>query len=174
MPGAVMADSNRVGVGPRHRRRRFVRSVVFLSICTAALLVVILASGDFRRSQRAMEQMRWHASVLTGRVGPSGLLPLNLEPAPAPERLSGMFRIEWMPRDDARLLRGSGKRCAVAQTGALLQVLGREGRAVLFFENGDFDAEWMTLDQFDEQFAKQQAEIRRLAGQTTLEPRETP
>jgi len=174
MPGAVTTDSKSGDAGPRDRRRRFVRSVIFLTLCTAALLAIILASGDFRRRQRAVEQMRWHASVLTGRIGPGGLLPLNLEPDPTPERLSGMFNIEWMPRDDARLLRGSGQRCAVAQTGPLLQVLGPEGRAVLFFDNGNFDAQWMTLDRFDDYFAKQQEEIRRLADRTPVEPPETP
>jgi hypothetical protein len=169
-----MEDSNQAGVGLRQRRRRFVRSVILLAICTVALLTLILASGDFRRRQRAMEQMQWHASVLTGRIGPGGHLPLNLEPDPAPGRMSGMLRIEWMPRDDARLMRDSGKRCAVAQTGPLLQVLGREGRAVLFFESGNFDAQWMTLEQFNDYFAKQQEELRRLADQAPVQPGETP
>lgn len=174
MPDAVTTDSYGVGAGPRDRRRRIIRSVILLALCTAALLALILASGDFRRRQRAVDQMRWHASVLTGRIGPGGLLPLNLEPAHAPERLSGMFRIEWMTRDDARLLRASGKRCVAAQTVPLLQVLGPEGRAVLFFEDGTFEAQWMTLDQFDDYFAKQQEEIRRLADRTPVEPPDMP
>ncbi|UCC31725.1 MAG: hypothetical protein JSU86_05485, partial [Phycisphaerales bacterium] len=82
------------------RRLSILRSVIVLAVATIALLVFILAQGDVRRRQRAMEQAQWHANGLAKRVGEAGALPLNLEPEPAPGRRLEMF--ESLSRQEAR------------------------------------------------------------------------
>ena len=147
------------------RRLSILRSVVLLIVATIALLVFILAQGDARRRQRAMEQARWHASTLAKRVGEAGALPLNLEPDPAPGRRLGMF--ESLSRQEARSLRRSDMRVIVAQTTPVLRVFAPDGRAAIFFRQGRFDVQWLTVQQFDELFAQQQDEIRRLEADVT-------
>ncbi len=129
------------------------------------MLVFILAQGDLRRRQRAMEQAKWHAATLAERTGPGGALPLNLEPAAAPRRRSPMFKIEWLDREEARLLRKRAEPYVAAQTVPLLQVLAPDGRAVILFQDGRFDVKWLTLSEFDARFAEQQRRIRRPDGE---------
>lgn len=147
------------------RRLSILRSVIVLALATIALLVFILAQGDARRRQRAMEQAQWHANILAKRVGEAGALPLNLEPDPAPGRRLGMF--ESLSRQEARSLRRSDKRVIAAQTTPVLRVFAPDGRGVILFQHGRFDVEWVTLQQFDELSAQQQDEIRCLEADAT-------
>ncbi|MGB2984336.1 MAG: hypothetical protein WBE26_00520 [Phycisphaerae bacterium] len=162
----LTADSPHDAVKLSRRRTPVSRSVIILVVGTVALFVFILVQGDLRRRQRAMEQAHLHAAALAKRVGEAGALPLNLELLPTPERKAKTYRVEQLSRQDARHLRKSGKRVIVAQTVPLPQVLTPDGRAVIFFEGGKFDVEWLTLPEFDELYAAQQDEIRRLAADT--------
>jgi len=158
---------NAVEAKRRSARRRLsiLRSVIVLAVATIALFVFILGQGDARRRQRAMEQAQWHANTLSKRVGESGVLPLNLEPEPAPGRQTDM--LESLSRQEARYLRQSDRRVIVAQTTPVLRVFAPAGRAVIFFQHGRFDVEWLTVAQFDELHAQQQDEIRRLEADST-------
>ncbi len=149
--------------GSSRRRVPIYRSVMFLVVGTIALLVFILVQGDVRRRQRAMEQAKRHVATLAKRVGDAGALPLNLQPEPVPERQPGMFRVECLARQDALYLRKSNRRGIIAQTTPVLQMLALDGRAVIFIENGRFDVNCLKLPEFDERFAAQRDDIRRLA-----------
>jgi hypothetical protein len=144
--------------------------VVALLVATVVLFAFILVQGDVRRRQRAMGQARRYVAALVNRLGEPGALPLNLDPAPAPDRSEGTSSIEPLSREDARLLRASGQRVVAAQTRPVFQVLLPGGRAVVFFADGRFDVEWLSLAKFDELYAAQQAEIRRLAADGPREP----
>ncbi len=151
-----------IGGDPVRRRKSILRSVLVLAVATIILFVFILVQGDIRRRQRNVDQAFWHAGTLAERAGETGVLPLNLEPVPTPGRQPGMF--EWVDRDDARHLRNSDERVIAAYTVRPLQLLLRDGRAVIVFERGRFDVEWMTLSRFDELFAAQREDIRRIAA----------
>ncbi len=163
-PATFGADS--AASGPARSRTPIHRSAIVLAICTIALLAFILVQGDSRRRQRAIEQLKRQTATLLERVGENDILPLNLEPNTDPTQQSKTLRVEWLTRQDARLLRKSTGRKIVAQTIPVRQVLGREGRAVILFEKGRFDVEWMTLSEFDEQYTAQLDEIRRQSGKS--------
>jgi hypothetical protein len=137
------------------RRKRIIRSAIRLTTASAFLIVFILFLGDLRRQERAMNQCRWHATTLTSRLGPAGTLPMNLEPIESPQRVTGMLRLEWLDRDQARALRDLNTRRIVAQTVPILQVVGRDGRGVIVFDDGQFEVIWMTLSEFDKVVAMQ-------------------
>jgi hypothetical protein len=148
---------------PARRRRSILRSAAVLAVATIILLVFILALGDIRRRNRAIDQARWHVGVLEERAGGTGVLPLNLEPAASPGRSRSMF--EWLNRDDARHLRASDRRVIAAYTVRPLQLLLRDGRAVVFFAAGRFDVQWVPISQFDELLAAQRDEIHRITAE---------
>ncbi len=163
-PATFGADS--AAPGPARSRTPIYRSAIALAICTIALLALILVQGDSRRRQRAIEQLSRQAATLVERAGESGVLPLNLEPYTDPGQQSKTIRVKWLTRQDARLLRKSAGRKIVVRTLPVRQVLGRQGRAVIFFETGRVDVEWVTLSKFNEQYAAQLDEIRRQSGQS--------
>lgn len=160
--------------GPTRSRTPIHRSAIVLTVCTIALLAFIFVQGDSRRRQRAIDQLRRQAATLVERVGESGILPLNLEPDTDPTQQSKAVRVDWLTRQDVRLLRKSAGRKIVVQTIPVRQVLARVGRAVIFFEKGRFDVEWLTLAEFDEQYAAQLDEIRRQSGDAHGDPLDVP
>ncbi len=137
------------------RRQRIIRSAIRLTAASACLIVFILFLGDLRRQERALNQCHWHASTLTSRLGPGNALPMNLEPIESPQRETGMLRLEWLDRDQVRALRDLNTRRIVAQTVPILQVVGRDGRGVIVFDDGQFEVTWMTLSEFDKAVAMQ-------------------
>lgn len=128
---------------------------VVLSIATMAVLLAITAAADIRRHQQAMDQARWHADVLTSRLGPNRTLPLNLEPADVAERLTPAVAIESPAPGEVVALRKVSTAIIAAQTVPQHMRLAPDGRAVIYFENGSFRVEWVTLDQFDRQMREQ-------------------
>lgn len=124
------------------------RSAVLLLVALAGLVCFILGLGDIRRERYAVEQARWHAAQYQQRVGDGGLLPLNLEPETAPSGVTQMISLEWPDHQAASALRERTGRILVAQTVRISQSLRRDGRAVIFFDKGRFDARWMTEAEF--------------------------
>ena len=139
-------------------------SAIVLLLATLALVAFICMLGDLRRKNNAITRTRWHADAFARRVAGTDVLPLNLEPDVPPELRNQIIQVEWLPRDAARYLRSSQRRVIVAYTRPLPRVLGSNGRAVVFFQDGRFDVEWLTLSRFDGLFAAQQEEIQRLAA----------
>ena len=170
-PGVVNPDS--AAVRSARRRVLLFRSVLWLVLTTVALLVFILVLGDVRRKNNALAQVTAHAAVYSERVGKDGTVPLNLE-VDLSTFLAGQqvkaFHIEWLSRDDARLLRGSAQSIIVAHTVPLSQTLAPNGRAVVLFTDGKFDVTWMALSQFDAQWEAQQQEVERRAAEARNEP----
>lgn len=124
------------------------RSAVLLLVALTGLVCFILGLGDVRRQRYAVEQARGHAAQYQQRVGDGGMLPLNLEPAPPPDGVRPMISLEWPDHRTAGVLRERSGRILVAQTVRISQSLRRDGRAVIFFEKGRFDAGWMTEAEF--------------------------
>ena len=152
------------GALPAARRRvRILSSVVLLLLAAATLIVFIGVLGDIRRQSNALLQAERHAATYAGRAEGTGILPLNLEPEAQDESGAGMIPIEWLGPDEARLLRKCRERVIVARTVPVVKAMGRNGRAVVFFRNGQFDVEWVTLSEFDELHTAQRAEIQRCA-----------
>ena len=145
-----------------------------LCVATAGLVAFILGLGDFRRQRNALAQVRWQATNYERRIGTGGLLPLNFEPDVPPEGRRRMIPLEWLDHQSAGMLRGSDRPIIVAQTVPILQVFGRNGRAVMIFRAGKFSVEWMALPRFDEVYAAQQELIRRVATERSGEKPPTP
>lgn len=151
-----------------HRRRRSVlRSVLLLALCTIVLFVFILVQHDVRRRQRNMDDAFRCAGVLTGRIGEAGILPLNLEVASGGAPPVSEFG--YLLRRDAHILRASSRPIITAWTAPVSRVFAPDGRAVIFFTNGRFDVEWLTLAEFDRSYAAQQDEIQRLGTEANRE-----
>lgn len=130
-------------------RKSPLQSTAVLLIAFLGLVAFILGLGDFRRQRYAVEQARWHAANYQRRTGEGGLLPLNLEPETPPGGANQMIALEWLDRQAATAARQRRGRVIVAQTVPITQVLRRDGRAVIFFQDGRFDAAWLSLAQFD-------------------------
>ncbi len=133
------------------------RSAAYLVIATLGLVAFILGLGDLRRQRNAVAQAKWHAGVFQARVGEGKALPLNLAPETPPEGAAQMIRLESLPHDAAMNLRGTTQPIIAAWTAPVLQVLRRDGRAVLLFHEGRFEVRWMTLRRFEELRARQTA-----------------
>ncbi|MBI4716814.1 MAG: hypothetical protein HY763_03340 [Planctomycetes bacterium] len=144
------------GPPPASHKRAIVRRSAALLAATAALVAFILLLGDMRRRNVAMERAQRFAEQLTGRVGQDGVLPLNLEPAPAAGQPAGGFRFTWLTRDEAHRLRGSHERILAAYSPGIECNLSPDGRAVLFFESGRFGAAWVSEKEFTALNAAQQ------------------
>ena len=156
-------------MNPDNPRKDVVRNAVVLCLATAGLVAFILGLGDFRRQRNALAQLRWHATTFERRIGAGGVLPLNFEPDVPPEGRRKMIPLEWLDREAAGKLRGSDRPIIVAQTVSILQVFGRNGRAVMTFRGGKLSVEWMTLPQFDGLYAAQQEFVRRLGAEKASE-----
>lgn len=130
-------------------KRSLFKSSVYLVLASAGLISFILGLGDIRRQRYALEQARWHAANFQKRVGEGGLLPLNLEPESPPPGASQMIALEWPDHQAAAAMREKKGRIIVAKTVPITQILRRDGRAVIAFENGRFDAQWMPLSPPD-------------------------
>ncbi len=166
--GTEVTISEEVAGGVR-TRPSIMRSAILPMVGTLALFAFILVQGDSRRRQRAVDQAQWHMENLAQLVGEAGVLPLNLAPESAPGHPSKMF--EWISRQEARRLRNSHQRVIISHTRNPERiVLGPSGRAVVFFKDGQFSAEWISLSRFEELFAAQQDHIRRLAGDAGSPP----
>ncbi len=157
-------------MNPNSPRKDVVRTAAVLCLAAAGLVAFILGLGDYRRQRNSLAQLRWHATNFERRIGEGGALPLNFEPEVPPEGRQKMIPLESLDRQAAARLRGSDRPILVAQTVPILQVFGRNGRAVMTFNKGKFAVGWMTLPQFDALHAAQQELLRRLAAQKPSEP----
>lgn len=156
-----VGEANQAAAGPTPRRAPVRRSIILLAVATVALAVFILALGDWRRRHMALDEARWYASELSNRVGEGLALPLNLEIEVPPELRPTLRKFDWLTREEAHRLRAKDGRFIVAQTGEVRQVLGSNGRAVVFFQGDGFECEWLTLAEFDALYATQEEELRR-------------
>jgi hypothetical protein len=136
------------------------RSVLLLAVCTVLLFLVIVAQGDLRRRQRSLEGARWYASILTQRMGETGALPLNLELPDEHPPVVG--RYTWLSRADARLLRATPHRVVAASSTPVPRILARDGCAVIVFDDGRFDVEWLPLDTFAQIKEAQEEALQQL------------
>ncbi len=157
-------------MNPDSPRKDVVRTAVVLCLAAAGLVAFILGLGDYRRQRNSLAQVRWHATNFERRIGEGGALPLNFDADVPPEGRQRMIPLESLDRQAAAKLRGSDRPILVAQTVPILQVFGRNGRAVMTFNNGKFAVDWMTLPRFDTAFAAQQELLRRLAAEKLSEP----
>lgn len=124
------------------------RSALLLLIALGGLVCFILGLGDIRRQRYAVEQARWHAAQFQKRVGDGGLLPLNLEPEAAPTGVTQMIPLQWPDHQAASALRERTGKILVAQSVRISQSIRSDGRAVIFFDKGRFEAVWMTEPEF--------------------------
>ena len=90
------------------------------------------------------------------------MLPLNLQPSLSLDPSSRIID-SWLTLDDARILRAADHEVMIAWTIPLVRALGRNERAAIFFNGGTYSVRWLPLAQFDELFAQQVAEIKRLS-----------
>jgi hypothetical protein len=122
-------------------------------VATLALVVFILGLGDWRRRNTAVSAVTEYARELSARLGDGRALPLNLDVSP--ELQPRLRRLEWLTREEARRLRAEKTRLILAQTHEVRQYLGRNGRAVVFFDNGQFESTWVTTAEFDRLYTAQ-------------------
>lgn len=148
-------EVNHVATAPSPRRAPVRRSVIFLAIATVALAVFILGLGDWRRMRMARSEAELYANELSKRMGDGLALPLNLEIAGSPELKPKLHRFDWLTSEQARRLRSKDGRFIVAQTAEVRQVLRSNGRAVIFFQAGEFQCEWLRRSKFDALYAAQ-------------------
>ncbi len=140
------------------------RSLILLAVTTTALALFILGLGDLRRKHAALGKAGWYAAQLRDRVDGVTALPLNLRIEIPPGMRTRVYAVESLSPEHARLLRGSDQPVIVAQTVPIPRRFTSDGRAVVFFEAGRFDAKWLPLSRYDELAVAQLDEIRRRAA----------
>ena len=142
------------------RRRSVHRSLALRAVAVLVLLVFIVGLGDFRRKRNALSQAERYADALRKRVGDSGIIPLNLDPEAFDELPQRSIRMEALTREDVRKLRERDGAFLIAWTVPIVQVLGRNGRAVVILDGGRHEVAWLTLDEFDVRRAEQRARLQ--------------
>jgi hypothetical protein len=144
------------------RRRSPLQTLTRLLVLTIVLLIFIAWVGDWRRRHNVDTLMNTQAIAYSSLTTDAGLLPLNLQPFlpldPASRLIEG-----WLSPDEARALRGVDEEVMVAWTVPLVRALGRNERAVIFFNGGKFDVRWLSPTRFDERRAQQTARIADLS-----------
>jgi len=144
-----------------------------LLIATGVLVAFILGLGDFRRQRYALAQLRLQANNYERRIGAGGVMPLNFDPDVLPGGQK-MIPLESLDRQAAAMLRAANGPILVAQTVPILQVFGREGRAVMTFHKGKFAVEWMTLPSFEALLNAQKELMARLAAEKAADTPASP
>lgn len=145
---------------PSTPRKPLIRSVLLLGLGVILVFSFILWQGDLRRRRFAMVQIREHGDYLVSKVGPAQLLPLNLAAKDNSNMTHHHFKIDTPTRSQARQLRERPGPILAAYTYPVRQSLRSYGRAVVFFEDGRFQPDWLTLEEFEKVKAKQQAKIK--------------
>lgn len=148
------------------RRDPLGRRLLWLALATVALVAFILMLGDSRRRGVALIRAAEYITQLQSRQGPGRSLPLNLAFEPDVPATSRPLRFTWLSRDEAATLRKVSDPVLVAQTAPIRCHLRRNGRAVVFFENGDFRAAWLTLPVYDRLLAEQNARLHAAVSST--------
>ena len=74
-----------------------------------------------------------------------------------------MLTLDWLPAESAVLMRRAEQRVIAAQTAPIRQDLDLDGRAVIFFQHGRFEVQWLAPSEFDAALTTQKAELRRLS-----------
>ena len=138
--------------------------VTRLLVLTIILLVFIAWVGDWRRRHNVETLMTAQASAYASLTADAGLLPLNLQPSPPLDPASRLIE-GWLSPDEARVLRGVNEEVLVAWTVPLVRALGRNERAVIFFNRGKFEVRRLSLTQFNEVRAQQAARLATLSKQ---------
>lgn len=147
------------------------RSALTLLAGVVALTVLVLLVRDYQRRSHALDGAREYAAMLTReRIGESGVLPLNFEPTEALQAKADDFKLEWLAHEEAVQLRRSRQPIIVAQTQVRSLWLGRNGRAVILFHEGQLTVEWLSNPVFEQRLAAQQKELKRLEADTLTLP----
>ena len=133
-----------------------------LAMATIALVLFILVLGDIRRKGTPLSEAMWYADELSQRLEGTKALPMNLELLDVPpEHRRKLQKFEWLTREQARTLRRTSERLIVAHTKPISRILAPDGRAVVFFHAGQFQAEWLSLSEFDKLHGVQQQILQR-------------
>lgn len=156
------------------RRSRIFRSAVWLVVGALLLVLAILINRDVRRKAAAVKHARECAEVLSGRIGPRGTLPLNLDPRKEGDTSSPGAWLTPISREDARLLRQTKGEMVVAYTAPFPQLFGKPGRGVVLFSEGRCRGEWLPLTEFNRRMDKQRTLLSDLAAQETRKPPDLP
>lgn len=142
------------------QKRSTARQLILLGAATVALIGFILLMGDIRRKSAALKRAEVYAAELTGRVGESGTLPLELTTRDSPDVPSQTFRFETLGRDEAFRLREKDGDIMVAWTGLIRGDVLPEGRAAVFYVGKHFSARWVKESDFARQRLAQAAAPR--------------
>ncbi len=140
------------------------RRILWLTLATLAVLTFIVWQSDLRRKRQALHAAKRYVQAVAQRVASPPELPLDLSP-PAQAKTPLLDRLMWIDPDEARRLRAVKEPVLVAYTRPIRQVLGTDGRAVVFFEGGRLAARWLTEIEFRQRLARQRKR---------LEPRKDP
>lgn len=146
------------------RRRRIIRSLIFLIAASLALALSIMVMGDMRHYRVAMNAGRTYIDQVSQRVGQQRQLPLNLRFDESVDDDATVFirNFEWLTRDQAYLLRRTKRRVIAAHSSPVRRWLLVDGRVVVFFQDGEFSLEWLSLPGFEAVWQTQSDEIGRL------------
>jgi hypothetical protein len=133
-----------------------------LGLAAGALFCFIAALADVRRVNNALRHARVQVEHYATRAQGRGVLPLNLEPKSIPQLGRSPGHFEWITTAEAIELRQSSGPVLVAWSEPVFRLFGQDGRAVVRFEIGHFEARWMTSSEFEQARAAQTAELERL------------
>lgn len=148
------------------RRRSPIETLILLTLLAAVLLVFIAWLGDWRRRHNIDALMQAQTEVYASMTTDTGLLPLNLEPTLHSDPNTRPLEA-WLTPDEARVLRGTDGEIMIAWTVPLVRALGRNERAVIFFQKGKYEVRWVPLEEFTRQYARQIEEIGKRTAAAT-------
>lgn len=148
---------------PSHRPISLTKWLLLLVLGSIVLVAYIGLQRDLRLKRYTLEQATWYADKLSEKLGDSHSLPLNLDVVVPAESEAQMFTMEWLSREDARILRQSQQSIIVGRANRLLRrVLTPDGLMVVTFHNGQFKGEWLSQSEYESAMQSQHNELNRL------------
>jgi hypothetical protein len=157
MTGPQSVTTSEHPPGPDQRRRAVHRSLLLRGLAVVVLIVFVLAVGDYRRKHNGIDQAERYAAALRNRIGDSESLPLNLAPDSFEELRPSGVSLDALSREEVQILRDRSDRILIAWSVRLLQVLNRNGRAVIYFDQGRITPQWVSEKEFQVRKAAQRA-----------------
>ena len=142
------------------RRNAIRRSIGFRIIAASIVIAFVCFVGDVRRKRIAVNQMDRYATALNATIGETGVIPLNLEPKQLLDSDHVPIDMTTLTRSQVACLRERDSLFIPAWTVRLIQVLGRNGRAIVTYQEGRAVQEWITESTFATRYAAQTDKLR--------------
>jgi len=157
----------------RARRWWAIRSSTALVLLAAVLCLFVIWNRDRSVARRLLATLEPVARELQRQTNTFGVIPAHV-PDPPPVGQSRFGFAHTFSADERQFAIDSGKPCIIAYTQSVRLLLHRDGRCVIYHENGQISAVWMTEDDFAERILQQDRLVEEFQAERRSRPVQLP